>query len=226
MTDPLEPFEPSEPFEPLGPLGQLEPTADAPVVELPLRSQEREFLADLTTQLCLLVAAPAQAENPLDNWVAALKATPLNHHDPVIGRLFPPASLQPDLAAEQRRLTEVELRIIKDDEARIVLADLAAADGQTPGLMIAADHGLAWLRTLNALRLSLAMRLGIESASAAEAIDQLEATDPRYDAAQIYHWLGYLLELVIVQMMPAGPVSADGLSDEWADELFDDLSDD
>lgn len=46
----------------------------------------------------------------------------------------------------------------------------------------------AWMRTLTALRLVIAERLGIESD------DEHDPDDPRYG---VYDWLGYRLELVV-----------------------------
>lgn len=47
---------------------------------------------------------------------------------------------------------------------------------------------VAWMRTLTALRLIIADRLGIESD------DQHDPDDPRYG---VYDWLGYRLEVVV-----------------------------
>ena len=47
----------------------------------------------------------------------------------------------------------------------------------------------AWLRFLTDARLVLASRLGIETASDAEALEALDADDPRFMAYAVYEWL-------------------------------------
>jgi hypothetical protein len=98
-------------------------------------------------------------------------------------------------------LTETGLRTLKDRDARIVLADLAADPGQATGVDIRPDRVTAWLRTLNALRLALAGRLGVTSAAAAAALERLAPDDPRSDATQVYDWLSYLLEVILAELM-------------------------
>jgi hypothetical protein len=157
---------------------------------LPLRAPERLLLSALVLELKTLVAAPEPSDDPIQAWENELNAAPIDHNDPAIGRLFPSAYHQADLDAEYRRLTETGLRSAKDQDAGVVLADLMAGEGAN--LAIAADHVVAWLRTLNALRLVFAVRLGVETAADAEALEDVGPDDPRADAVQLYHWLAYL----------------------------------
>ena len=55
----------------------------------------------------------------------------------------------------------------------------------------------AWLKTLTAVRLSLAVRLNIETASDAEDLDQLPDEDPRSYIYRVYEWIAYLTENLI-----------------------------
>ena len=66
---------------------------------------------------------------------------------------------------------------------------MAAGDpASTIELMLSAPEAAAWLRTLAALRLVLASRLGIRTE------DDHDPEDPRFG---VYDWLGYRLELLV-----------------------------
>lgn len=116
--------------------------------------------------------------------------------DPAIERLTPDAYEDADAAREFRELTESDLLDRRRDDAAAMLATLAAAsdisdDPDDPALRETVAIPLddpavaAWLRTLAAIRLVLATRLGIDD------IDDHDADDPRFG---IYDWLGYRLD--------------------------------
>lgn len=116
--------------------------------------------------------------------------------DPAIDRLAPDAYDDAAAAREFRDLTEADLLDRRRDDAATVLATLAEAsdiphDPEDPALLetvtIALDAPAtgAWLRTLAAIRLVLATRLGIADT------DDHDDTDPRFG---IYDWLGYRLD--------------------------------
>ncbi len=115
--------------------------------------------------------------------------------DPALARLAPAAYRDDAAAAEEfSALTRDDLLSGRAGDADRVLADLRQAGRDAHGdslVHIADDAGPAWLRTLNGLRLVLAVRMGIEDDDTAEE-------DPRHDA---YEWLGYRLEL-LVEAMP------------------------
>ena len=116
--------------------------------------------------------------------------------DPAIGRLVPDGYADdPDAAKEFRDFTEDDLLARRRTDAQLVLATLqdAAAipdDPHDPVLLEETEIRLdpqavqAWLRTLAAIRLVLASRLGIVDA------DDHDEDDPRFG---IYDWLGYRL---------------------------------
>ena len=54
-----------------------------------------------------------------------------------------------------------------------------------------------WLKTLTAVRLSLAVRLGINTSEDAEDLDQLPETDPKAYVYRVYEWVAYLTENLI-----------------------------
>ncbi|MDR1265687.1 MAG: DUF2017 domain-containing protein [Propionibacteriaceae bacterium] len=180
-------------------------------VRLSLGSEETALLDWLARRLLDLVDAPAPADDPLADWEAERSATPLDRDNPVLERLFPPAYDDLALEAEYRRLSEAGLRRGKADDARLMLADLTSVDGQ---VVIAEDRLEAWLRTVNALRLALAARLGLNTARQVEAVERLPRSDPRHDPVLVFHWLGQLLETLVVASWGNGdearPTSAEG----------------
>lgn len=120
-------------------------------------------------------------------------------HDPAVARLVPDAYQDDPAAAQEfRALTEGDLLRRRADDAARVLASLRSdgelldptrldPDDATAEYAVAldAEHAGAWLRTLSALRLVLASRLGIEDETDGDP------DDPRFS---IYEWLGYRLD--------------------------------
>ncbi|MDT0117909.1 DUF2017 family protein [Microbacterium sp. PRF11] len=115
--------------------------------------------------------------------------------DPAVTRLLPDA--YPDDAQasrEFRRLTGADLLQRRADDAATVLRTLGH-DGtdldpeSDPDAAIAVALGeteaLAWMRTLAAVRLVLATRLGIQTD------DDHHPDDPRFG---VYDWIGYRLD--------------------------------
>ena len=116
--------------------------------------------------------------------------------DPALMRLVPDAYADADAAEEFRRLTESDLLARRRSDAAVVLASLQAVgdlpeDPDDPALVevvrirLNAEQAQAWLRTLAAIRLVLATRLGIDRD------DDHDDGDPRFG---IYDWLGYRLD--------------------------------
>lgn len=122
--------------------------------------------------------------------------------DPAVARLTPSAYPEDAAAADQfHAATRSDLLRRRSAEAGTVLADLASAGELDPTDDDAFDEALAqmeipleprnvgaWMRTLNAVRLVLAARLGIDGE------DDHPAEDPRFG---VYEWLGYRLDLLI-----------------------------
>lgn len=118
-------------------------------------------------------------------------------HDPAIARLVPDAYTDDaEAATEFRDLTQDDLLDRRRDDANVVLASLGEAaslaeDATEEQLTEAVTVQLepstvqSWLRTLAAIRLVMASRLGIDTQ------DDHDPEDPRYG---IYDWLGYRLD--------------------------------
>lgn len=126
----------------------------------------------------------------------------LDRDDPLIERLFPAAYRDDKLDAEYRRFTDDDARRARVAQARIVLADLAATGDGTRPLRVGPENLDAWLKTVNALRLSLSVRLGIVDAATLDALEALPARDPRAHLLDLYEWLGYVLESLLDAATP------------------------
>lgn len=120
--------------------------------------------------------------------------------DPAIARLVPDAYRDdPDASREFRRLTQSDLFDRRRDDAAAMLATLTvvgdlpddpgdAAMMEQVSVRLDSDAAQAWLRTLAAVRLVLAARLGVDDE------DSHDADDPRFG---IYDWLGYRLQILV-----------------------------
>lgn len=122
--------------------------------------------------------------------------------DPVLKRLLPDAYRDdPEDAAEFRRFTESFLTSTKVGNAEAIIASLAAGgfDGLSDELIeVELDPAAvqAWLRSLTDIRLSLAVRLGIETEEDAMLLEK--SSDPATVAmGELYDWLGYVQESLV-----------------------------
>jgi hypothetical protein len=149
-----------------------------------LSAQERAVLSDLVAQFTDVLQQGSAAD------------------DPALARLAP--SVYPDdddASREFRRLTEADSVTRRQHDATVVADALAEADRastQDPAAILLDAHTApAWMRTLSALRLVLASRLGI--AAGGPGPDPAPAVlDPDSPIVGIYEWLGYQLEQVVV----------------------------
>lgn len=117
--------------------------------------------------------------------------------DRVIQRLFPMAYLDdPHASADFCRLTAQAQYDDKLQSARVVLNDLAicAEHGECE---VTADHSLAWLKSLNNIRLALAVRLEVDTVEDAESLAELPESDPKAWIYSIYEWLGWAQESLL-----------------------------
>ena len=135
-------------------------------------------------------------------FVDLLAATKDAASDPAVGRLVPSAYPDdPEAARQFRGLTEDDLLGRRAADAAVVLADLTDAGDDIDPSALSPESALeefaialdtqavdAWMRTLSAVRLVLATRLGIETE------DDADPTDPRYG---IYEWLGSRLDGIV-----------------------------
>jgi len=121
--------------------------------------------------------------------------------DPAVARLTPDAYPDDDAAnREFHRLTSEDMLTRRAEDADTVLRTLGmdGADldpGSDPDETIAVALGEneahAWLRTLSAVRLVLATRLGIQTE------DDHRPGDPRFG---VYDWVGYRLDGLVAAL--------------------------
>ncbi|MCI9856743.1 DUF2017 family protein [Microbacterium proteolyticum] len=115
--------------------------------------------------------------------------------DPAVTRLLPDAYPDDEAASREfRRLTGGDLLERRGQDAATVLrtlgidgADLDPTSDPDATIAVALGEGeaLAWMRTLSAVRLVLATRLGIHTE------DDHQPHDPRFG---VYDWIGYRLD--------------------------------
>lgn len=115
--------------------------------------------------------------------------------DPAIARLLPDAYPEDAEASEEfRRLTGQDLLGRRTADAEVVLRTLGMDGGDpdpesdpdaTLTVALGEEEARAWMRTLSAVRLVLATRLGIERE------DDHHPDDPRFG---VYDWIGYRLD--------------------------------
>lgn len=105
--------------------------------------------------------------------------------DPALARLLPDAYRgDRDAASQHRHLTERGLVERKVQNAEIVAASLESAESpESPERILDDARVQSWLRCLTDLRLTIAVRLGIESD------DDVTGGGAMHD---VYDWLGYL----------------------------------
>lgn len=175
---------------------------DGENVTLYLTHHDIELLESLTSQFIELLTDGLPEEpaidpaNPFSLWEADLSESPdepESLEDPALERLFPnPYPHDPQAASDYRRFTETDSRRRKIEDAEAVAAGLTA-----PPLVIPLVELGSWLKTLNALRLVLATRLGIDDAEAMDELQNLPDDDPRSMMGAIMDWLGYLQSVLI-----------------------------
>ncbi|WP_022873186.1 DUF2017 domain-containing protein [Nesterenkonia alba] len=156
---------------------------------------------------------PAQPEDSVFAHFSAELAglgedTPLQPpRDKVLARLLPDAHTEPEEAGQLRRLTEASLRESK-------IADLRTARMllETTPVKLTEDQAPAFGRALNDVRLTLAVRLGIETDEDADRIREVaisgHAKTTESFMAEIYTfvtWLQETLFTAMIGMLPDQP---------------------
>ena len=171
---------------------------------------EAHLLASLSVQVVELLrdrnGADESTADPLATQLG-MGGPSLPPEDPVLHRLLPDAYRDDEEGAgEFRRFTERSLTSAKVANAEALIGSLVDG-GLTFGTPVEDDEQQievelddaevqAWLRALTDVRLSLAVRLGIEDEDDAMLIAQSE--DEAIAAmSEIYDWLGYVQETLI-----------------------------
>jgi len=174
---------------------------------------EAHLLANLAGQVVeLLRDRNGLSESDVDPLAAQLgmggpSAAP---EDPVLARLLPDAYRDDeDDSSEFRRLTERSLTSTKVHHAETLIGSLVdggltfdtSAEDETSDIEVELndDAVQSWLKSLTDIRLSLAVRLGIETEE--DVMLVAESGDEAIAAmSEIYDWLGYVQETLIAPL--------------------------
>ncbi|MCL3818071.1 DUF2017 domain-containing protein [Aeromicrobium wangtongii] len=174
---------------------------------------EAHLIASLAAQVVELLRDRNGAEESDPDPLAAqigMGGPSLAPEDPVLLRLLPDAYRDdPEDAGEFRRYTERSLTSAKVHNAETLIGTLIDG-GLTFGEMpdedddpieveLDPDQAQAWLRALTDIRLSLAVRLGIETDEDTLRIAESE-DDQTLAMSDIYDWLGYVQETLIAAL--------------------------
>lgn len=174
---------------------------------------EAHLLASMAAQVVELLRDRNGADESDADPLAAqlgMGGPSLPPEDPVLQRLLPDAYRDdPEDAGEFRRFTERSLTSVKVQNAEALIGSLVDG-GLTFGAMpdedddpveveLDAEEVQAWLRALTDVRLSLAVRLGIETDEDTLLVGQSE--DEAIAAmSDIFEWLGYVQETLIAAL--------------------------
>lgn len=172
------------------------------MIRMRLADYETAMLESLIDQMLGLLEAedvPEVSGDPFERWQAELDGgEPLDRSDPVILRLFPDAYPDdPAASAEFRRLTQAKQRGDRQRQAEVVLSALADSEGGKRPVQVRLIDLDAWLKTLTAIRLALAVRLEIQTSDDAEQLQNLPQDDPRAYIYGVYEWIAYLSEALL-----------------------------
>ena len=169
-------------------------------LEVQLNADESALLISLIEQVAGLLEGDARppSDDPFALWQAEFaEPVALDLDDPVIARLFPDAYADDEAASDEfRRLTQPRQRQERLTNAGVVLAALRETGAGQPVVVGPGDLS-AWLKTLTSVRLSLAVRLGIDTEADLSRVEALPADDPRSFAYRVYEWVAYLQETML-----------------------------
>ena len=178
---------------------------------------EAQVIASLASQVVELLrdrnGESVSDPDPLAGELGLSGGPSLPPDDPVLQRLLPDAYRDDsDESAEFRRFTERSLTSAKVANAEALLATLRdagldetkvddedAEDQEPLEVELDAEAVQAWLRTLTDVRLSLAVRLGIESDEDMMLLHQSE-DEAVIAMTELYDWLGYVQETLVTAL--------------------------
>ncbi len=172
---------------------------------------EADLLRSLVSQLVELLrneaAVPHDDKDPFEAMMDFSGPTS-EPEDPVLARLFPTAYADDaEAASEFRWFTEGTLRDGKARAACAIIDGLEEAglpeqlteDGLMIDVELDQPTAETWMRSFTDLRLALATRLEIEEGDEGYW-HSLPDDDPRAQAHDIYEWVGYLQETIVLAL--------------------------
>ena len=117
--------------------------------------------------------------------------------DPVRKRLFPDAYKDEKDAAAYREMTGGDLSAAKLEALDRVSESLGQKGSAK--IKLGDEDAEAWIRALTDMRLAIGTRLEVTEIMMDFEPDQ---SDPRFAPLQTLHWLGWLQERILEQMVP------------------------
>lgn len=189
-------------------------------LRLQLTYDEAAMLDQLITQLMQLLQSYSGTALDPDPLFASLEvggsdAVP---EDPALARLFPDAYADGEDASQFRKVTEQGLLNRKLQDAMQVTTALGLGgvlpdEGSTIEVDISSGTLPHWARTVTALRLAIAARIGLETA---EDHDRLLEEEDTRGTVLVFDWLAAILESAL---MMQGNFFAEGDDDLGEDDV-------
>lgn len=164
---------------------------------------EAHLLDQLTGQLIELLQSHSRTALDPDPLFASLEVggTEAPPEDPALARLFPDAYEAGPEASQFRRVTEQGLLNRKLQDAITVTAELglgrepeAGEEPEPVEIQVTRATLPAWVRTLTALRLAIAARIGLNSEDDHERL--IDSPQTR-GTVLVYDWLAAILESIL-----------------------------
>ncbi|QIM16756.1 DUF2017 family protein [Leucobacter insecticola] len=174
-------------------------------LRLLLNFDEATMLDQLITQLLQLLQSHSGTALDPDPLFASLEVggSDVIPEDPALARLFPNAYEKDAEASEFRKITEQGLLNRKMQDAMQVVSALGLGampdERTTVEVDISADTLPAWARTVTALRLAIAARIGLDTA---EDHDRLLEDEETRGTVLVFDWLAAILEAALMMQMP------------------------
>lgn len=174
-------------------------------LRLLLNFDEAAMLDQLITQLMQLLQSHSGTALDPDPLFASLEigGSDVIPEDPALARLFPNAYEEDEHASQFRQVTEQGLLNRKIQDATLVSAALGLggmlpAEDATIEVDILAATLPAWARTITALRLAIAARIGLETA---EDHDRLLHEEETRGTVLVFDWLAAILESALMMQL-------------------------
>ncbi|MBC9928067.1 MULTISPECIES: DUF2017 family protein [unclassified Leucobacter] len=178
----------------------------AGALTLELFDEEATLLENLLDQLIELLQSHSGTSLDPDPLFASLEigGTDETPEDPALARLFPDAYSDAEEAAKFRRVTEQGLLNRKLQDATSVVTALAidapdragvdAAAHEPVRVTITAESLPEWVRTVSALRLAIAARLGIDGE---EDHERALEDDETHGTVLVFDWLAAIVDSLL-----------------------------
>ncbi|MGO3146605.1 MAG: DUF2017 family protein [Leucobacter sp.] len=181
-------------------------------IEILFDPEEAGMLDQLVRQLIMLMESHSSTALDPDPLFASLEVGGSDEipDDPALARLFPDAFEEAEDASAFRRVTEQGLINRKMQDAMQVVGDLDWSMPHTSSetaVNITQSSFPAWARTVTAVRLAIAARIGLKTE---EDHERLIDEEPTRGTVLVFDWLASLLDAILA----LGAASANEAADE------------